>query len=53
VDLKALAGTTVGVTWYNPLTGQYRDQGTTSGGAVRSFVSPFETSQSALVLMVQ
>jgi hypothetical protein len=23
VDLTALAGTTVGVTWYNPLTGQY------------------------------
>ena len=52
-DLKALAGTTVGVTWYNPLTGQYHDQGTTSGGAVRSFVSPFGTSQSALVLMAQ
>jgi hypothetical protein len=53
VDLKALAGTTVGVTWYNPLTGQYHDQGTTSGGAVSSFVSPFGTSQSALVLMAQ
>jgi hypothetical protein len=53
VDLKALAGTTVGVTWYNPLTGQYHDQGTTSGGAVRSFVSPFGASQSALVLMAQ
>jgi hypothetical protein len=53
VDLKALAGTTVGVTWYNPLTGQYHDQGTTSGGAVRSFISPFGTSQSALVLMAQ
>jgi hypothetical protein len=53
VDLKALAGTTVGVTWYNPLTGQYYDQGTTSGGAVRSFVSPFRASQSALVLMAQ
>jgi len=53
VDLKALAGTTVGVTWYNPLTGQYHDQGTTSGGAVRSFVSPFGTSQAALVLMAR
>lgn len=53
VDLKALAGSTVGVTWYNPLSGQYHDQGTTSGGAVRSFVSPFGTSQSALVLMAQ
>jgi hypothetical protein len=53
VDLKALAGTTVGVTWYNPLTGQYHDQGTTSGGAVRAFVSPFGASQSALVLMAQ
>jgi fibronectin type 3 domain-containing protein len=53
VDLKALAGTTIGVTWYNPLTGQYHDQGTTSGGAVRSFVSPFGARQSALVLMVQ
>jgi hypothetical protein len=53
VDLTALAGTTVGVTWYNPLTGQYYDQGTTSGGAVRSFVSPFGTSQAALVLMAQ
>jgi fibronectin type 3 domain-containing protein len=53
VDLKALAGTTIGVTWYNPLTGQYHDQGTTSGGAMRSFVSPFEASQSALVLMAQ
>jgi hypothetical protein len=53
VDLKALAGTTVGVTWYNPLTGQYHDQGTTSGGAARSFVSPFGTSQAALVLMAQ
>jgi len=51
VDLKALAGTTVGVTWYNPLTGQYRDQGTTPGGVVRSFVSPFGSGQSALVLM--
>ena len=51
VDLAALAGTTVGVTWYNPLTGQYRDQGTTAGGVVRSFVSPFGASQSALVLM--
>jgi len=53
VDLTTLAGTTVGVTWYNPLTGQYHDQGTTSGGAVRSLVSPFGTSQSALVLMAQ
>jgi hypothetical protein len=54
VDLTALAGTTtVGVTWYDPLTGQYHDQGTTSGGAVRSFVSPFGTSQTALVLMAQ
>ncbi|HSX81411.1 MAG TPA: DUF4038 domain-containing protein [Candidatus Saccharimonadia bacterium] len=51
VDLKALAGTTVGVTWYNPLTGQYHDQGTTPGGAVRAFASPFGASQSALVLM--
>ena len=51
LDLKALAGTTVGVTWYNPLTGQYRDQGTIPGGALRSFVSPFGASQSALVLM--
>src|SRR5262249_34266089 len=51
VDLKALAGTTVGVTWYNPLTGQYRDQGTTPGGALRSFVSPFGASQSVLMLM--
>jgi hypothetical protein len=32
LDLTALAGSTVGVTWYNPLTGQYRDQGTTPGG---------------------
>jgi hypothetical protein len=53
IDLKALAGTTIGITWYNPLTGQYRDQGTTSGGAVHSFVSPFGTSQSALMLMAQ
>ena len=53
VDLKALAGITVGVTWYNPLTGQYHDQGTTSGRAVRAFVSPFGTGQSALVLMAQ
>ncbi|HSX82456.1 MAG TPA: putative collagen-binding domain-containing protein [Candidatus Saccharimonadia bacterium] len=53
VDLKTLAGTTVGVTWYNPLTGQYHDQGTTSGGTVRSLVSPFGTSQSALVLIAQ
>ena len=53
VDLTALAGTTVGVTWYNPLTGQYHDQGTTPGGAVHAFVSPFGTSQSALVLMAQ
>src|SRR2546425_12679164 len=53
VDLTVLAGTTVGVTWYNPLTGQYQDQGTTSGGTVRSFLSPFGTSQSALVLMAQ
>lgn len=53
VDLTALAGTTVGVTWYNPLTGRYHDQGTTSGGTVRSFVSPFGASQSALVLIAQ
>jgi hypothetical protein len=53
VDLGALAGSTVGVTWYNPLTGQYHDQGTTPGGAVRSFTSPFGASQSALVLMAQ
>jgi len=53
VDLTALAGTTVGVTWYNPLTSQYYDQGTTSDGAVRSLVSPFGTSQLALVLMAQ
>jgi Putative collagen-binding domain of a collagenase len=51
VDLTALAGTTVGVTWYNLLTGRYHDQGTTSGGAVRSFASPFGANQSALVLM--
>ena len=51
VDLTALAGTTVGITWYNPLTGQYLDQGTTPGGEVRDFVSPFGASQSALVLM--
>lgn len=53
IDLTALAGMTVGVTWYNPLTGQYHDQGTTSGGTVRSFTSPFGASQSALVLMAQ
>ena len=53
IDLTAMVGTTVGVTWYNPLTGQYHDQDTTTGGAVRSFVSPFGTSQSALVLMAQ
>jgi Putative collagen-binding domain of a collagenase len=51
--LTALAGTTVGVRWYNPLTGQYHDQGTTAGGAVRSFVSPFGPSQSALILLAQ
>ena len=51
LDLTALAGSTVGVTWYNPLTGQYHDQGTTPGGVVRSFASPFGASQSALVLM--
>jgi Protein of unknown function (DUF4038)/Putative collagen-binding domain of a collagenase len=51
VDLAALAGTTVGVTWYNPLTGQYHDQGTTPRGTVRSFASPFGASQAALVLM--
>jgi len=53
LDLTALAGTTVGVIWYNPLTGQYRDQDPTPGGAVQAFVSPFGTSQSALVLMAQ
>ena len=54
IDLEALAGTTVGVTWYNPLTGQYHDQGTIPGGAaVHSFTSPFGASQSALVLMAQ
>src|SRR6266568_1286430 len=53
VDLSALAGTNVGVTWYNPLTGQYQDQGTTAGGAMRSLNSPFDTSPSALVLMAQ
>jgi hypothetical protein len=53
VDLTALAESTVGVTWYNPLTGQYRDQGTTPGGAVHSFTSPFGASQSALILMAQ
>jgi hypothetical protein len=53
LDLTALVGTTVGVTWYNPLTGQYHDQGTTPGGAVHAFVSPFGASQAALVLMAQ
>jgi hypothetical protein len=53
VDLTAMAETPVGLTWYNPLTGQYHDQDTTTGGAVRSFVSPFGTSQAALVLMAQ
>jgi Putative collagen-binding domain of a collagenase len=52
VDLTALARP-IGVTWYNPLTGQYRDVGTTHGGAVRSFASPFGARQSALVLMAQ
>ena len=51
VDLTALAGTIVGVTWYNPLTGQYHDQGTTPGGAVHAFVSPFGPGPAALVLM--
>jgi hypothetical protein len=53
IDLKALAGTTVGVTWYNPLTGQYHDVGTIPGGTVHAFDSPFGTSQAALVLMAQ
>ena len=53
LDLTALVGTTVGVTWYNPFTGQYRDQGTALGGAVRSFASPFGTRPSALVLIAQ
>jgi len=53
LDLTALAGTTVGITWYNPLTGQYHDQGTTSSCAVCSFSSPFGASQSALVLMAR
>jgi hypothetical protein len=55
IDLTALAGTTVGVTWYNPLTGQYHDQGTVTvpDDAVLSFTSPFGDSQSALVLMAQ
>src|SRR5262249_1046237 len=53
LDLTGLTGTTIGVTWYNPLTGQSFDQGTTPGGAVHAFLSPFGASQSALVLMVQ
>jgi uncharacterized protein DUF4038/uncharacterized protein DUF5060/collagenase-like protein with putative collagen-binding domain len=55
IDLTAFAGTTVGVTWYNPLTGQYHDQGTVTvpDDAVLSFTSPFGDSQSALVLMAQ
>ena len=53
LDLTALTGTTVGVTWYNPCTGQYRDQGTTPGGVVHGFVSPFGLGQSVLVLMAQ
>ena len=53
LDLTALVGTTVGVTWYNPFTGQYRDQGTALGEAVRSFASPFGTRPSALVLIAQ
>jgi hypothetical protein len=53
LDLTALAGTTVGVTWYNPLTGQYREQDTVLVGAVHAFISPFGASQSALVLMAQ
>jgi hypothetical protein len=52
VDLTTLART-VEVTWYNPLTGQYRDQGTALGGAVRSFASPFGASPSALVFIEQ
>ena len=53
LDLTALAGTTIGVTWYNPRTGNYQDQGTVPGGAVRAFVSPFVASPAALVLMAQ
>ena len=53
LDLTALAGSTVGVTWYNPLTGRYRAQDPVHGGAVRALVSPFGASQSALVLMAQ
>ena len=53
VDLTALAGTTVGVTWYDPRTGQYQDQGTTAGGAVGAFLSPFGMGPAALVLMAQ
>jgi hypothetical protein len=52
VDLTTLART-IAVTWYDPLTGHYRDQGTTLGGAVRSFASPFGTRPSALVLIAQ
>jgi hypothetical protein len=52
LDLTALGGR-VGSTWYNPLTGQYREQDTVLGGAVHAFVSPFGASQSALVLMAQ
>jgi collagenase-like protein with putative collagen-binding domain len=51
VDLQALAGITIGVTWYHPLTGHYHDQGTTAGGGVRALVSPFGMSPAALVLM--
>ena len=51
VDLTALVGTTVGVTWYDPFTGQYQVQDSIPGGAVHSFVSPFDASPSALVLM--
>jgi len=53
LDLTALAQTTVGITWYNPLTGHYHEQGTTPGGAVHTFVSPFGANQSALVLTAQ
>ena len=51
LDLTALAGTMVGVTWYNPFTGHYRMQGTVLGGAVHAFDSPFGANPSALVFM--
>jgi len=49
LDLGELSGP-AGVKWYNPFTGTYAGQTSTTGGTIRSFTAPFGTAQAILVI---